>query len=104
MNIEYKSLFLGLFLGIASVFTVLFILGNVETEISFATGHGNKDKNIEVSIKQIIENGENFTNVLIKGTGDVTRDELEVEMERLLEEQGIDKNKTKLNVEIEIQR
>ena len=77
--------------------------GLVETEFSFSTGDKNQDKNIEVSIERIIENGEDLTNVVIKGEGDVTRKELEEELDRMLEKQGIDKEKTKLNIEMEIQ-
>ena len=78
-------------------------MGNVETEVSFTTGDKKEDKNIEVSIERTIENGEDLTNVVIKGEGDVTRKELEEELDRMLEKQGIDKAKTKLKIEMEIQ-
>ena len=68
-----------------------------------STGDNNQNKNIEVSIERTIENGEDLTNVVIKGEGDVTRKELEEELDRMLEKQGIDKEKTKLNIEMEIQ-
>ena len=103
MKIEYKSLFLGISLGILGVFSVLFLFGNVETELSFSTGDNKQDKNIEVSIERTIENGEDLTNVVIKGEGDITREELEEELYRMLEKQGIDKEKTKLNIKMEIQ-
>ena len=103
MKIEYKSLFVGISLGIIGVFSVLYLLGNVETEVSFTTGDKKEDKNIEVSIERTIENGEDLTNVVIKGEGDVTRKELEEELDRMLERQGIDKAKTKLKIEMEIQ-
>ena len=103
MKIEYKSLFVGISLGIIGVFSVLYLLGNVETEVSFTTGDKKEDKNIEVSIERTIENGEDLTNVVIKGEGDVTRKELEDELDRMLEKQGIDKAKTKLKIEMEIQ-
>tara|TARA_X000000368_G_scaffold3740_1_gene2865 strand:- start:115 stop:429 length:315 start_codon:yes stop_codon:yes gene_type:complete len=103
MKIEYKSLFVGISLGIIGVFSVLYLLGNVETEVSFTTGDKKEDKNIEVSIERTIENGEDLTNVVIKGEGDVTRKELEEELDRMLEKQGIDKVKTKLKIEMEIQ-
>jgi hypothetical protein len=103
MKIEYKSLFLGISLGIVGVFSVLFLFGNVETELSFSTGDNKQDKNIEVSIERTIENGEDLTNVVIKGEGDITREELEEELYRMLEKQGIDKEKTKLNIKMEIQ-
>ena len=103
MKIEYKSLFLGISLVIVGVFSVLFLFGNVETELSFSTGDNKQDKNIEVSIERTIENGEDLTNVVIKGEGDITREELEEELYRMLEKQGIDKEKTKLNIKMEIQ-
>ena len=103
MKIEYKSLFLGISLGIVGVFSVLFLFGNVETELSFSTGDNKQDKNIEVSIERTIENGEDLTNVVIKGEGDITREELEEELYRMLKKQGIDKEKTKLNIKMEIQ-
>ena len=103
MKVEYKSMFLGIALGTAGVFAILFLIGDVETELSFSTGDKNQNKNIEVSIERTIENGEDLTNVVIKGEGDVTKKELEEELDRMLEKQGIDKEKTKLNIEMEIQ-
>ena len=103
MKVEYKSLFLGISLGIVGVFFVLYLLGNVETELSFATGDTKKDKNIEVRIEQTIENGEDLTNIVLKGKGDVTKDELEKELERILKKQGIDRKTTNMNIQMEIQ-
>ena len=52
MKIEYKSMFLGAALGVVSVFAILSLLGDVETEFSFTTGESaNKNnKNIDVRI------------------------------------------------------
>ena len=71
----------------------MFLIGNVETEFSSSAGDNNQNKNIEVSIERMIENGEDLTNVVIKGEVDVTRKELEEELDRMLEKQGIDKAK-----------
>ena len=103
MKVETKSMFLGIVMGVIGVFAILFLIGNVETEFSLLTGDNNQNKNIEVSIERTIENGEDLTNVVIKGEGDVTRKELEEELDRMLEKQGIDKAKTKLKIEMEIQ-
>ena len=103
MKIETKNFLLGISAGIIGVLTFILIIGDVETEFSFSTGDKKQDKNIEVSIERIIENGEDLTNVVIKGEGDVTRKELEEELDRMLEKQGINKEKTKLNIEMEIQ-
>ena len=104
MKVEYKSMFLGVFSGIIGVVIILFVLGNVETEFSFKTGDPikKKDKNINVSINRTIDNGEDLTNVIIKGGGNVTREELDAELERLLQEHGIDKNNSNINIEMEI--
>ena len=104
MKVEYKSMFLGVALGIVGVYTVLFLLGDVETEFSFTTGESaNKnDKNIDVRIEKTIENGQDLTNVVIKGSGDVTKEDLEKELEKLIKAHGINKNDSNINVEMEI--
>ena len=103
MKIEIKSFLLGISVGIIGFLTFIYIIGDVETEFSFSTGDKKQDKNIEVSIERTNENGEDLTNVIIKGEGDITKKELEEELGRMLEKQGIDKEKTKLNVEMKIQ-
>ena len=50
MKIEYKSLFLGLALGIIGVFSTLYLLGNVETEYQFKTGDKIQNKDIDIRI------------------------------------------------------
>ena len=104
MKIDYKSMFLGVALGVVGVFSILFLLGDVKTEFSVKTGeHANKmDKNIDVRIEKRIENGQDHTNVVIKGSGDVTKEDLDKELERLFEEYGINKNDSNINVEMEI--
>ena len=105
MKVEYKSMFLGVALGVVSVFAILFLLGDVETEFSFSTGENeNKmDKNIDVRIEKTVENGHDLTNVVLKGSGDVTREDLNKELDRLLEEQGIDRKTSNMNIEMDIQ-
>jgi hypothetical protein len=97
-------MFFGVTLGVVGVFAILFLLGDVETEFSFSTGENeNKmDKNIDVRIEKTVENGQDLTNVVIKGSGDVTREDLDKELERLFEEHGINKNDSNINVEMEI--
>ena len=104
MKVEYKSMFLGVALGVVGVFAVLFLLGDVETEFSFSTGENeNKmDKNIDVRIEKTVENGQDFTNVVVKGSGDVTKEDLDKELERLFNEHGINKNDSNINIEMEI--
>ena len=85
MKVEYKSLFIGISVGVAGIFFLLYLFGNLETELSFKTGDIPKNKNIEVWIEQTINDGEDLTNIILKGKGDVTRDELNQELDRILE-------------------
>ena len=104
MKIDYKSMFFGTALGVVGVITILFLLGDVETEFSFSTGENeNKmDKIIDVRIEKTVENGQDFTNVVVKGSGDVTKEDLDKELERLFNEHGINKNDSNINIEMEI--
>ncbi len=104
MKIEIKSLFIGISLGIISVFTILLILGDAQTEFSFSIGDNeNKmDKNIDVRIEKTIENGQDFTNVIVKGSGDITKEDLDKELEKLFDEYEINKDDSNINIEIQI--
>ena len=104
MKIDYKNMFLGAALGVVGVITILFLLGDVDTEFSFSAGKNeNKmDKNIDVQIEKTFENGQDITNVVVKGSGDVTKDDLDKELERLFNEHGINKNDSNINIEMEI--
>ena len=104
MKFEYKSMFLGVSLGVVGVFSTLFLLGDVETEFSFSTGENQDemDKNIDIRIEMTGENGQDFTNVVVKGSGDFTKEDLDKELERLFNEHGINKNDSNINIEMEI--
>ena len=102
MKIDIKSLLLGAFLGVTTVLSFMFILANEETEVHFSSGNKSANKDIDIRIERVMEDGEDLTNVVVKGSGDVTREELEKELERMLKKQGIDKSKTNLKVEMEI--
>ena len=105
VKVEYKSMFLGVTLGVVGVFAILFLFGNIKTEFSFATGENENKmaKNIDVRIEKTVENGHDLTNVVLKGSGDVTREDLNKELDRLLEEQGIDRKTTNMKIEMEIE-
>ena len=104
MKVEYKSMFLGVAIGVVGVFAVLFFLGDVKTEFSVKTGEdGNTmEKNINVSIEKIVENGQDLTNVVVKGSGYITKEDLDKELDRLFMEYGINKGDSNINIEIEI--
>ena len=97
-------MFFGVALGVVGVFTILFLLGDVETEFSVTTGeNANKmDKNIDVRIEKTVKNGQDFTNVVVKGSGDVTKEDLDKELDRLFKEHGINKGDSNINIEMEI--
>ena len=104
MKVEYKSMFLGVALGVVGVFTILFLLGDVKTEFSVKTGEEleNIDKDINVKIDKTIENGKEVTNITVVGSGAVTKEELDKELEKLFKEHGINKNDSNINIDMKI--
>jgi hypothetical protein len=104
MKVEYKSMFLGVALGILGVFTLLLLLGDVKTEFSIKTGEelANIDKGINVKIDKTLEDGKEVTNITIVGHGSVTKEELDKELEKLLKEHGINKNDSNVNIDMKI--
>ena len=104
MKVEYKSMFLGVALGVVGVFTILFLLGDVKTEFSIKTGEelSNIDKGINVKIDKTIENGKEVTNITVVGSGSVTKEELDKELEKLFKEHGINKKDSNINIDMKI--
>ena len=104
MKVEYKSMFFGVALGVVGVFTILFLLGDVKTEFSVKTGEelSNIDKGINVKIDKTIENGKEVTNVTVVGSGSVTKEELDKELEKLFKEHGINKKDSNINIDMKI--
>ena len=91
MKIEYKSMILGVLLGLAGCFVILLLLGNIETEFSFTTGNKHKElnKNIDVSIERTVKNEQDHTDVIVKAEGDVTQAD-------------IDKDASNINIDVRI--
>ena len=104
MNVDNKSMFLGITIGVVSVFVVLFLVGDVETKFSIQTGEDakNMNKEIDVRIEKTVEDGNEITNVTVSGSGSVTKEDLDKELERIFEEHGIDKTDSNINIEMKI--
>jgi len=103
MKIEYKSMSIGVTLGVIGVLFTLFLFGNIETGSSFNNKNPDKEKKINATIEKIIKNGIETTNVNLKGSGELTKQDLDKELERLLDENGIDKNDSNINIELTIE-
>ena len=104
MKIEYKSMLLGSLLGVLGVFTILLLVGDVETEFSINSGNKIKDlnKNIDVSIEKNVEKDQVHTNVIVKASGDVTKEDIDKELDRLFKEHDINKKDSNINIDITI--
>ena len=104
MKIEYKSMLLGALIGVLGVFTVLLLVGDVETEFFINTGNKIKDinKNIDVSIEKNVENDQVHTDVIVKASGDVTKEDIDKELDRLFKEHDINKKDSNINIDITI--
>ena len=104
MKIEYKSMLLGALIGVLGVFTVLLLVGDVETEFFINTGNKIKDinKNIDVSIEKNVEKDQVHTDVIVKAIGDVTKEDIDKELDRLFKEHDINKKDSNINIDITI--
>ena len=60
------------------------------------------NKEIDVRIEKTVEDGNEITNVTVSGSGSVTKEDLDKELERLFEEHGIDKTDSNINIEMKI--
>ena len=97
-------MFLGIAIGLVSVLVILFLVGDVETKFSIQMGEDAKsmNKEIDVRIEKTVEDGNEITNVTVSGSGSVTKEDLDKELERLFEEHGIDKTDSNINIEMKI--
>jgi hypothetical protein len=79
-------------------------VGDVETKFSIQMGEDAKsmNKEIDVRIEKTVEDGNEITNVTVSGSGSVTKEDLDKELERLFEEHGIDKTDSNINIEMKI--
>ena len=104
MKIEYKSMLLGALIGVLGVFTVLLLVGDVETEFFINTGNKIKDinKNIDVSIEKNVEKDQVHTDVIVKASGDVTKEDIDKELDRLFKEHDINKKDSNVNIDVRI--
>ena len=104
MNVDNKSMFLGIAIGLVSVLVILFLVGDVETKFSIKMGEDAKsmNKEIDVRIEKTVEDGNEITNVTVSGSGSVTKEDLDKELERLFEEHGIDKTDSNIKIEMKI--
>ena len=104
MKIEFKSMLLGALIGVLGVFTVLLLVGDVETEFSINSGNKIKDINIniDVCIEKNVENDQVHTDVIVKASGDVTKEDIDKELDRLFKEHDINKKDSNINIDITI--
>ena len=95
---------LGALIGVLGVFTVLLLVGDVETEFFINTGNKIKDinKNIDVSIEKNVEKDQVHTDVIVKASGDVTKEDIDKELDRLFKEHDINKKDSNINIDITI--
>ena len=104
MKTQYKSMFSGIIIGVLASFLILILVGDVETEFSFSTGNKAEylNKNIDVSIERTVKNEKDYTDVIVKANGDVTREDIDIELERLFNELEIDKETSDIKIDVSI--
>ena len=105
MKTNYKNIFLGIIIGVIGTCGVFFIVGdvNVETEIQIGEKLDDDNKNIDISIEKTVDdNGKEIINILANGSGSVTKEEIDQELERLYVEKDIDISSGDVDIKINI--
>ena len=105
MKTNYKNIILGIIIGVIGTCGVFFIVGdvNVETEIQIGEKLDDDNKNIDISIEKTVDdNGKEIINILANGSGSVTKEEIEQELERLYIEKDIDISSGDVDIKINI--
>ena len=105
MKVDKKSLFLGI--SLRAIFTVVIFLsfGDANTDFCFQIGdniRGALKKDINVSIEKTIENGIEKVMVLVNASGDVLKEDVEEELNRVFKENNINKDDPSINIDINI--
>ena len=62
----------------------------------------NQDKNIDISIEKIIENDQEVISIIANGSGSVTKEDIDKELEKLYKEKNIDISSDNIKLEIQI--
>ena len=62
----------------------------------------NQDKNIDISIEKIIENDQEVISIIANGSGFVTKEDIDKELEKLYKEKNIDISSDNIKLEIKI--
>jgi hypothetical protein len=105
LKIDKKSLFLGTSLGVITTVVIFLSFGDVNTDFSFQIGdnfRGDLKKDINISIEKTIENGIESVTVLVNASGDVLKEYVEEELNRVLKENNINKHDSNINIDINI--
>ena len=89
------------------MFTVVIFLsfGDVNTDFSFQIGdniHGDLKKDINISIEKTIENGIEKVTVSVNASGDILKEYVEEELNRVFKENNINKDDSNINIDINI--
>ena len=105
LGFDKKSLLLGISLG--AIFTVVTFLsfGDVNTDFSFQIGNnicGDLKKDIKISIEKTIENGIEKVTVIVNARGEVLKEDVEKELNRVFKENNINKDDSNINIDINI--
>tara|TARA_B100001173_G_scaffold150494_1_gene130475 strand:- start:548 stop:889 length:342 start_codon:yes stop_codon:yes gene_type:complete len=106
MKIEKKSLTIGVLIGFCGTLFLSYFLGNVDTKFEIKTGHdkviSDFAKSIDVKLEKIVKNDLEKTNIFVTAKGNVSKTDIDQELDKIFKSNNIDKNDPNLNIEIRI--
>ena len=105
MNFDIKNILIGVVIGIFGTTSVFLIIGEVDiqTDVQFGERLDKDDKDIKIKIEKIIDdNGKESINIEATGSGSITKEDIEAELEKLYADKDIDISSENVNIEIKI--
>ena len=101
MNLDYKNISIGFFIGVICTVITFLLIGDVEIETDLQFGDKSKNRDISIIIeKEVNQDGVEIINIDATGSGDVTMTDIEAELERLYSEKKIDVTPSGIEVNI----
>ena len=105
MKFDFKNILIGVVIGVLGTTSVFLIVGDVDiqTDVQFGESLDKDDKDIKIKIEKIIDDNDKvIINIEATGSGSVTKEDIDAELEKLYADKDIDISSENVNIEIKI--
>ena len=106
MKFDKKNFALGTLFGFCGAVFFLYFLGNVDTKFEIKTGHdevfSNRSESLDIKVEKIVNENLEQTNVFVIAKGNISKVNIDQELDKIFKSNNIDKNDPNLNVKTRI--